>query len=143
MLAGGGIEQGQLDSLFTAALEAAVGRIEKDGHFFPLLFELRGNNAIQNVAVLEAGTIEGTEDVLVRLAELLRARASEGRIKAAAIVHRSGNNPIEVRLRAPNFSANIDVPIAVETSGLLGLKRRVELGEFAARPVANDVFTQG
>ena len=139
-MTGRGIEQGQLDNLFTAAIEAAVGRIEKDGHFFPLVFELRANGTIQNVAVLETGTIEGAEDVLKRLADLLRSRADEGTIKAAAIVHRSGDSMLEARLRAPNFSADIDVPFTVEAWGLIRRKRRVELGEFTPRPVANDIF---
>ncbi len=139
-MTGGGIEQGQLDNLFTAALESAVGRIEKDGHFFPLVFELRANDTIQNVAVLEAGTIEGTQDVLKRLAELLRSRASDGKIKAAAIVHRSNGGMIEARLRAPNFSANIEVPFTVDASGLIRRTRRVELGELVAYPTVNDVF---
>lgn len=139
-MAGGGIEQGQLDNLFTAAIEAAVGRIEKDGHFFPLVFELRANNTIQHVAVLETEAIEGADDVLRRLAELLRSRAGEGTIKAAAIVHRSGDGMIAARVRASNFSADIDVPFTLEETGLIRRRRRVELGEFAARPVANDIF---
>ena len=57
-----GIDQARLDALFTAALEAAIARIEKDGTFFPLVFELRANGAIQNVAVLEANY---AADVLV------------------------------------------------------------------------------
>ena len=79
-----GIDQAQLDALFTAALEAGIARIEKDGTFFPLLFELRANGAIQNVAVLETGAIDGAQTVLDRFAELLKPRAREGTIQAAA-----------------------------------------------------------
>ena len=73
-----GIDQARLDALFTAALEAAIARIEKDGTFFPLVFELRANGAIQNVAVLEIGAIEGAQGVLDRLADVIRPRAADG-----------------------------------------------------------------
>ena len=52
--AGRTISQDQLGRFFTAALEAAIGRIEKDGHFHPLVFELRANGSLQAAAVLEA-----------------------------------------------------------------------------------------
>ena len=60
----GGIDQTRLDALFTAALEAAIARIEKDGTFFPLVFELRANGVIQNVAVLDTGATEGARGEL-------------------------------------------------------------------------------
>ena len=134
-----GIDQARLDALFTAALEAAIARIEKDGTFFPLVFELRANGAIQNVAVLEIGAIEGAQGVLDRLADVIRPRAADGTIRAAAIVrHRTDAATIEVRLRAANYAADVLVPIA--SSGLLGHQRQLTLGSFTARPAANDLF---
>ena len=138
---GSGIDQDQLDALFTAALEAAIARIEKDRTFFPLLFELRANGAIQNVAVLETGAIEGRQSVLDRFAELLRPRASEGTIRAAAIaLHLADCASIEVRLRASNYSANVLVPFEVTSTGLIKRKRELTLGDFTAREAENEIF---
>ena len=80
-----GIDQTRLDALFTAALEAAIARIEKDGTFFPLVFELRANGVIQNVAVLDTGATEGAQKVIDRLVQVLRPRAAGQTIQAAAI----------------------------------------------------------
>lgn len=136
-----GIDQARLDALFTAALEAAIARIEKDGTFFPLVFELRANGAIQNVAVLETGAIEGAQGVLDRLADVIRPRAADGTIRAAAIVrHRTDAATIEVRLRAANYAADVLVPFEIASSGLLGHQRQLTLGSFTARPAANDLF---
>ena len=140
MASGRAITQDQLDRLFTAALEAAIGRIEKDGHFHPLVFELRANGTIQAVAVLETGEIDSTIGLLERLARLLRPRAQDGTIAAAAIVRLREEGVAEVRLRAPNYSADIDVLFTVDTTGLVKRKRRLSLGEFASRDVPNDVF---
>ncbi|MBX7532531.1 hypothetical protein K3165_06325 [Qipengyuania sp. 1XM1-15A] len=138
---GRAITQDQLDHLFTAALEAAVGRIEKDGHFHPLVFELRGNGAIHNVAVLDTDTIDGRRTVIDRLFAILRPRVAEGRVKACAIaLDRHDDAEVAVLLRAPNFSANIAVPYTEEGKGFLKLKRRLSLGEFAAREVPNELF---
>lgn len=138
---GEGIDQAQLDALFTAALEAGIARIEKDGTFFPLLFELRANNAIQNVAVLETGSIDGAQPVLDRFAELLRSRAEEGKIKAVAIVqHLSGEGALEVRLRAANYSADLQAPFELARCGLLKRKRNLTLGEFSVRTARNEIF---
>lgn len=135
------IDQDQLDRLFTAALEAAIGRIEKDGHFHPLVFELRPGGTIQAVAVLETGTVDNSRGPVERLAQLLRPRAQDGTIDAAAIVRlRTSPRALEVRLRAGNYAADIDVPFVVETSGLVKRKRRVALGEFTASPAPNDLF---
>ena len=71
----GGITQDALDRLFTAALEAAVARMEKDGHFFPLVFEMRANGMIHNMAMLETAPVDGSADVLERRAAGLHARA--------------------------------------------------------------------
>ncbi len=131
-----GIDQARLDALFTAALEAAIARIEKDGTFFPLVY-----GAIQNVAVLEIGAIEGAQGVLDRLADVIRPRAADGTIRAAAIVrHRTDAATIEVRLRAANYAADVLVPFEIASSGLLGHQRQLTLGSFTARPAANDLF---
>ncbi len=136
-----GIDQARLDALFTAALEAAIGRIEKDGTFFPLLFELRANDSIQNVAVLETSTIDGSQSVLDRLADLLRQRAADGTIKAAAIVlHLADSNTLEVRLRAANHASNVRAPFDIASSGLLKKKRKLTLGDFTASEAENEVF---
>ncbi|MBX7539565.1 hypothetical protein [Qipengyuania sphaerica] len=134
------ISQDQLDRLYTAALEAAIGRIEKDGHFHPLVFELRANGTIQAVAVLETGEVDNTRGPIDRLVALLRPRAEDGTIDAAAIVRLREEGVAEVRMRARNFSANIDVLFSVETSGLVKRKRRIELGDVAAREVPNELF---
>ena len=74
----GGIDQTRLDALFTAALEAAIARIEKDGTFFPLVFELRANGVIQNRShgadrlTREAGASTVGEAAQVRLRGLQR-----------------------------------------------------------------------
>ena len=121
-----GIDQARLDALFTAALEAAIARIEKDGTFFPLVFELRAN---------------GAQGVLDRLADVIRPRAADGTIRAAAIVrHRTDAATIEVRLRAANYSNDVLVPFEIASSGLLGHQRQLTLGSFTARPAANDLF---
>ena len=134
------ISQDQLDRLFTAALEAAIGRIEKDGHFHPLVFELRANGSIQAVAVLETGAVDNAKGPIDRLVALLKPRAEDGTIDAAAIVRLREEGVAEVRLRSRNYSANIDALFTVETSGFVKRKRRLELGEFASRDVPNDIF---
>lgn len=135
----GGIGQNELDRLFSAALEASIARLEKDGHFFPLIFELRGDGTIQAVAMLETGVVEG--DAIGRMFEVLRQRAVEGFIRGAAISsHESGANSVEVRVRAPNYASDITVPFQSETSGLFRRRRELTLGEFEARDAANEVF---
>ena len=134
------ISQDQLDRLFTAALEAAIGRIEKDGHFHPLVFELRANGLIQAVAVLETGAVDNAKGPIERLVALLTPRAEDGTIDAAAIVRLREEGVAEVRLRSRNYSANVDALYEVETSGFVKRKRRVQLGEFASRAVPNDIF---
>ncbi len=140
MASGRTISQDQLDRLFTIALEAAIGRIEKDGHFHPLVFELRANGTIHAVAVLETGAGDDQRGPVDRLIDLLKPRARDGTILAAAIVRLREGELAEVRLRARNYSADIDVPFALDTSGLVKRKRRLALGEFAAREVPNELF---
>ena len=139
MSAGAGIDQDKLDRLFTAALETAIARVEKDGHFAPLLFELRDSGAIQAVAVLDKGSHDSEEAVIAGFADVLRPRAADGTIRALAIaLHRKG--AIEVRLRAPNYAADVTAPYTVETSGLLRRKRQIALGEFSAQASSDDIF---
>ena len=138
---GGGIDQGQLDQLFTAALEAGIARIEKDGHFFPLVFELRSNGVIHNVAVLDAAPISGSEGGLGRLSDLLRSRAQDGLIRAAAIVrHCTETARLFVQLRAPNYSQDVEVPFALSSEGLIRRRRRLSLGECTSSPAENTIF---
>lgn len=140
-MAGRDIHQGQLDRLFTAALEAGIARIEKDGHFYPLVFELRANGVIQNVAVLDLASVNGAESVMDRLAELLRPRAEEGTILAAAIIqHRAAENSFQLQLRAPNYSQDVTIPFEIAREGVIRRRRRVSLGEFAAVPADNAIF---
>ena len=137
----GGITQDALDRLFTAALEAAVARMEKDGHFFPLVFEMRANGTIHNMAMLETAPVDGSADVLERLAAMLRSRANEGTIVASAIVLQGGDDRrMSVRLRAPNYAKDIAVPFEIERKGFVKQRRRVSLGEISGDTVANDVF---
>ncbi|MEZ5681593.1 MAG: hypothetical protein R3E14_09890 [Erythrobacter sp.] len=134
-----GIGQNELDRLFTAALEAAVARLEKDGHFFPLMFELRRDGTIQAVAMLETGEVEG--DAISRMFDVLRQRADEDLIRAAAIAsHVTDAARVEVRLRAPNYASDIAVPFAMETTGFFRRRRKLALGEFELRDVVNEVF---
>ncbi len=138
---GAGTGRPPLDRLFAAALEAAIARVERDGHFFPLLFELRANGAIQTVAVLETGAIHGAQSVLDRLVELLRPRAADGTIRAAAIVlHRAADSAIEVRLRAEGRAEDVRIPFAIASSGMLRRRRKLTLGEFERRAVPNELF---
>lgn len=138
---GRAITQDQLNRLFTATLETAVGRIEKDGHFHPLVFELRDNGAIHNVAVLDTDTIDGRRTVIDRLFAILRPRVADGIVQACAIaLDRHEDAEVAVLLRAPNFSANIVVPYTEEGKGFLKLKRRLSLGQFASRDMPNELF---
>lgn len=137
----GGITQDALDRLFTAALEAAVARMEKDGHFFPLVFEMRANGMIHNMAMLETAPVDGTADVLERLAAMLRSRANEGTIVASAIVLQGGGDRrMSVRLRAPDYAKDIAVPFDIERKGFVKRRRRLSLGEISGDTAANDVF---
>ena len=134
-----GIGQDELDRLFTAALEAAVARLEKDGHFFPLMFELRRDGTIQAVAMLETGAFAG--DAVGRMFGVLRQRGEEGLIRGAAIAcHLTTDDQVEVRVRAPNYASDIIVPFSIATSGLIRRRRKLTLGEFEARGAANEVF---
>lgn len=138
----GGIDQNELDRLFSAALEAAVARLEKDGHFFPLIFELRADGTVQAVAMLETGSVEG--DAVARMFDVLRQRAAHGLIRATAIAcHVTGSSEVEVHLRAPNHASDILVPFAVTTRGLFRRRRELVLGEFTARDAKNEVFGAG
>ena len=137
----GGITQDALDRLFTAALEAAVARMEKDGHFFPLVFEMRANGRIHNMAMLETAPVDGSADVLERLTAMLRTRADEGTIAASAIVLQgSDNQRMSVRLRASNYAKDIAVPFEIERKGFVKRRRRVSLGDISGDTVPNDVF---
>lgn len=136
---GGEIVQDELDRLFSAALEAAIARLEKDGHFFPLIFELRADGTVQAIAMLEAGTVEG--DAVIRMFDVLRERGEEGLIRGAAIAcHESGSSHIEVLLRAPNYASDIVVPFTVTSRGFINRRRTLALGVFAACDVQNEVF---
>lgn len=144
MTTGRAISQDQLDRLFTAALEAAIGRIEKDGYFYPFVMELRANGAIQAVAVLETGDTDNTRDPAARLNDLLKPRAQNGTILGAAIsILHSSQSMVEVRLRAANYSADIQAPFVTRITGVVKRKRRVELGEFSQQPARNDIFGMG
>ena len=134
-----GISQDDLDRLFTAALEAAVARVEKDGSFQPLVFELRDTGAVQAVMMLDKEHIDGPEAARERLMSLLRPRVAEGRVRAAAIAEKEGRD-IVVRLRAANYSADVTAPVALATSGIVRRKREATLGEFSQVQVPNDLF---
>ncbi len=134
-----GIDQDQLDRLFTAALETAIARIEKDGSFFPLVFELRATGEIQAVAVLEKDGADSIDGVVASFARLLSARSREGIVRASAIAVYA-QDAITVRLRAPNYSADIAAPYTLKTSGMIKRRRELELGEIGAKSAPNDVF---
>lgn len=140
----GGISQNQLDALFTAALEAGVALIEKSGFFLPLLFELRSSGEIQAVAMLDKEASDEQDEELARLARVLATRASQGLIQAVAIaVNRPADSAIELRMRAPDYAANILAPYRIETSGLMKRKRRLVLDSFAGEPARNEIFGDG
>ena len=136
-----GITQDALDRLFTAALEAAVARLEKDGHFFPLVFETRANGMIHNVAMLETAPVDGSADVLERLTAMLRTRADEGTIAASAIVLQGGEDRrMSVRLRAPDYAKDIAVLFEIQRKGFVKRRRRACLVDISGDNVPNDVF---
>lgn len=135
-----GIDQDQLDRLFTAALDAAIARVEKDGHFAPLLFELRDGDTIQAVVVLDRESSDGEEELLARFEEILRPRAAEGAMRALAIALQR-SDAVEIRLRAANYAADITAPYTVHSSGFFRRKRAVELGEMRAAPATDTIFT--
>lgn len=135
------IRQDQLDRLFTAALEAAIGRVEKDGYFHPLVFELRDNGAIQAIVLLETGEVDDERGPVERLFDLLRPRAQCGTIYGAAIaLLHSSPAVLEVQVRAANYSSDIRVPFTMEATGVFKRKRRINLGEFSHRPARNNLF---
>lgn len=141
MSEGAGIDQDELDRLFTAALEAAIARIEKDGHFAPLLFELRDSGAIQAVAVLDKTSHDSEEAVVEGFAVILRPRAAEGLIRAVAIaLHR--RDAIEVRLRAAGYAADATAAYTLESTGLLRKRRALTLGAIAAAPATDTIFAR-
>ena len=136
-----GADRGDLNRLYRAAIEAAIGRIEKDGHFQPLVFELRGNGTVQNVAVLDMAATDGRLSVLERLADLLRPRIRDGIARAVAVVrHTRDGRRIDVRLRARDYSADIAVPYSAASTGVLRRRRHVRLGPAQERAVPNDLF---
>lgn len=136
-----GIDRATLDRLYSVAMEAAIARIEKDGTFQPLLFEVRPGGAVQAVAVLDPGSIAGHDAVLDRLCELLRQRAVEAAILGAAIaIHHREERRIEIRLRAPGHAADIATPYGLVTRGLLRRQRRVTMGRPRWRHVGNEIF---
>ena len=136
-----GITQDALDRLFTAALEAAVARLEKDGHFFPLVFETRANGMIHNVAMLETAPVDGSADVLERLTAMLRTRADEGTIAASAIVLQGGEDRrMSVRLRAPDYAKDIAVLFEIQRKGFVKRRRRACIVDISGDNVPNDVF---
>ena len=138
---GAGGDRSDLNRLYRVSCDAAIGRIEKDGHFQPLVFELRESGAVQHVAVLDMGATNGTQSVLQRLLDLLRPRIAAGTTRAVAIVRLSRDDrTIETRLRAARYSADIIAPYGVSKSGVLRRKRIVTLGEATECPVPNDMF---
>ncbi len=136
-----GIDRDRLERLRDAAMEAATARIEKDGHFQPLLFELRANGSIHHVAVLDTISSIGRDKVIDRLVELMRERARQGTVLAAAIaIHLADESAIEIRLRAPNHASNCVVTLDVRSSGYLRKRRHVSVIGASANSVENDVF---
>ncbi len=102
---------------------------------------MHAESAVRNVAVRETGAMEGARGELDRDAAVIRPRAADGTIHAAAIVrHRTDAATIEVRLRAANYAADVLVPFEIASSGLLGHQRQLTLGSFTARPAANELF---
>jgi hypothetical protein len=140
---GEGIDQDELDRLFTAALETAIALIEKQGDFFPVLFEMRPDRTIQTVAVLDRGAVA---DPLASIHEALRPRAQSGAILASAIASQrkgpGGELKVCVSIRSPNYAQDVLTGYRLETSGFLKRKRKVELSETIARPVQNEIFAQ-
>lgn len=144
-----GIDQDQLDRLFTAALETAIALIEKNGEFFPILFELRPEGAIQAVAVLERSDRPGSQEVIDSFVEILRPRARAGELLASAIgldtrlkatEERSAGDAVCVRIRAAGYARDVFAPYTITKSGFLGRKRSIELGEIFATEAANEVL---
>lgn len=136
-----GVDRSRLDALVAAALQTAVARIEKDGAFFPLVFELRPTGVIHNVAVLESAALDGRQTVVDRLIDLLRQRAADRTIRGAAIaLHRPDRPAIEIQLRAQGEARDYIVPYTIARAGWLRQKRQLALHPAEHREGANQIF---
>ena len=114
------------------------------GQYFEEVFEtissaLRDEGERRETKGLAASLVAAT--VLDRFAELLKPRAREGTIRAAAIVlHHANRDMMEVRLRATDYAGDVQVPFAIARGGLLKRKRRLTLGEFTLSAAENEIF---
>ena len=130
-----------IERLIVAALEAAAGRLEKDGHFHPLVFELRSGGAIQSVAVLETASTRPDQDPIDHLVEVLRPRAAQGIIDALAIAWPDrAQRCIRLRVRARGLAQDVVVPFTMRAAGFMRHKRRVVLQRARTSSAANEVF---
>ena len=139
----------KLDLLYSAALEAAGALLEKNGEFFPILFELRPGGEITSVAVLDMRERPPSQDLIDNYVELMRGRASAGQIMGCAIAldtsfRATAGEPkrdaVQVQVRAQGFARNILVPYVLTSSGFLRKKRQLTIEEPRAQAAANDVF---
>ncbi|MXO86471.1 hypothetical protein GRI38_10585 [Altererythrobacter aurantiacus] len=139
----------RLNRLYEAAIEAATALLEKNGSFFPILFEMRPPGTITSVAVLDMRQTRPGADVVENYVELMRERAAAGMISASAIVVdlasaiSGGSTPvaaISVRLRALEHALDITVPYRMERSGIIKRKRIVALDTPRSQAVEIDVF---
>ena len=136
--------QEQLDQLYTSCLEAAVALLEQRGSFSPILFELRANDSIQSVAMLDMRISDRASDIVTGFTETLLRRAAAGIIKASAIASQghdaAGGRAIIIAIRAGNYARDMIVPYRMSSNGLLRKQRDLTLGSPMSSPVANDVF---
>lgn len=143
---GEGITQNELDRLFTAALETAIALLEKQGDFFPVVFEMRRDRTIHTVAVLDRTNRSTTQDLMDGFHQALRPRAADGTIVASAIASDrkgwTGEEAICVALRAANYASDVHVAYRIDTSGILRKTREVELAGTRAVLAVNEVFGQ-
>ncbi|NVD46099.1 hypothetical protein [Qipengyuania atrilutea] len=139
----------KLDQLYSAALEAAAALLEKNGEFFPILFELRPGGEITSVAVLDMRERPPSQDLIDNYVELMRGRATAGQIAGCAIALDSSfrvsagdpkRDAVQVRVRAQGFARNVLVPYVLKTTGIFRKKRQLTLDEPRAEAAVNDVF---
>ena len=136
--------QQQLDQLYTSCLEAAVALLEKRGSFSPILFELRANDSVQSVAMLDMRINDRASDIVAGFVETVRRRANAGVIKASAIASdgkdSTGRCAIIVSIRASDYARDLTVPYQVATKGLFRKKHDLTLAKPMSNAVENDVF---
>jgi hypothetical protein len=138
------LEQHRLDELFTAALNAALDRLESEGVLNPLAYALGSDGNIYEASPGAGRKRPGGGAALKVLKSELRALASAGEIAASALArqHEDGRGElaVAVHVRAPEGAFDMIVPYKLDVSGIIRRTRKAEPGEARAHEVRNDIF---